>query len=172
MRIGLLSDSHGNIPYIKKVGRYLKEKAKVDLIVHLGDEFEDADVLDELGIEIMKVPGVFSSCYQDPATPNRLIVEIEGVKLLITHSCTSHPNDLPEDGIPADIVKEDNIKAVFYGHTHVPKIEDKDGVVWINPGHLQESDKKGNPASFAIVKIEDGRITSKIIKYDDIAHEL
>ena len=172
MRIGLLSDSHGNTEYVKKVGRYLKEKVKADLIVHLGDEYEDADVLIPLGIQIIKVPGLFSAFYQDPGVPNRIVKDIEGVKVLIAHSLQPHPNDLPDDKNPQGIIKEQNIKAVFYGHTHVPKIENKNGIAWINPGHLQESDKKGKPASFAIVEIKNSCITSKIIRYGDIACEV
>lgn len=168
MRIGLISDSHGNIQYVKKVGQYLKQIARVDLIVHLGDECDDVDVIRDLGIEIIKIPGIFSSCYQNPEVPNRVIKEIEGIKVLMTHSTEAHPNDLPEDKDPRQIIKEEGIKAVLYGHTHAPKIENKGGILWINPGHLRESDKKGNPASFAIVDIIQGKIDAKIIKYDEM----
>jgi putative phosphoesterase len=169
MKIGLLSDSHGNIQYVKKAAEYLK-KANVSLIVHLGDDCEDLDAVKNLGVEVVKVPGVFSSCYQDQSIPNRVIKEIEGVKILITHSSQPHPNDLPEDKDPKDIIEQENIKAVFYGHTHIPKIENKNGILWINPGHLRESDKKGNPATFAIVEIKDGMASGKIIKYSDVIH--
>lgn len=168
MKIGLISDSHGNIQYVKNVGQYLKNKAKVDLIVHLGDEYGDVDALKNLGIEIIKVPGIFDSCYQDADAPNRIVKDIEGVKVLITHSSESHPNDSPQDKNPGDIIKEQNIKAVFYGHTHIPKIENRDGITWVNPGHLRESDKKGNPASFAIIEIKQDKISAKIIKYSEL----
>jgi len=168
MKIGLLSDSHGNIEYVKKVGQYLKEKANVDLIVHLGDEYDDADVLKDLGIKILRVPGLCSSCYQDPGVPNRIVTEIEGMKILITHSAEAHSSDLPQDKDPKDIIREENIKAVFCGHTHIAKVENKNGITWINPGHLRESDKKNNPASFAIVLIEKGKISAKIINYNSI----
>jgi len=168
MKIALLSDSHGNLAYIKKIGQYLKEKAKVDLIIHLGDEYNDVDILNDLGIDIIKVPGIFSSYYQDPSIPNRIIKEIEGVKVLITHSLDPHPNDLPQDRGPQDIITEENIKAVFYGHTHIAKVEEKKGVMFVNPGHLRESDKRGNPASFAIVEIKSGKICINPIEYGKI----
>ncbi len=169
MKIGLLSDSHGNLAFVKKAGQYLKEKAKVDLIIHLGDDDDDVEALKGLGIEILKVPGIFSSYYQDPAIPNRIVKDIEGVKVLITHSCDAHPNDLPQDKNPQDIIKEEKIKAVFCGHTHIPKIEERNGILWVNPGHLRESDKKGNPASFAVIEATGGRMCAKIIKYSEIA---
>jgi len=156
MKIGLISDSHGNIQYVKNAGQYLKDTAKVDLIAHLGDEDDDADVLKGLGIEILKISGIFSASYQDPAISSRTIKEIDGIKVMFTHSPELSANDLR------------HIRAVFYGHTHIPKIENKNGVLWVNPGHLCEAGKRDNPASFAVAVIESGKISANIIKYSDI----
>ena len=157
MKIGLLSDSHGNIPYVKKAAAYLKDKEKVGLIVHLGDECEDIEPLKDLGIEIIKIPGVSGLCCYDPAAPVRLSRDIDGVKVFMTHSPEFPIDELPE-----------GVKAVFYGHTHIAKIENKKGALWVNPGHLRESDKKDNPASFAVAEINKGKITANIIKYSEI----
>ena len=156
MRIGLLSDSHGNIQNVKKAGQYLKNNAKVNLIAHLGDEEDDADVLKYLGIEIIKISGIFSNSFQDPTVINHIVKDIEGVKVLFTHSPQLNPDDLAQ------------IKAVFYGHTHIPKIENKNGILWVNPGHLCEGGKKGGPPSFAVADIKGGKIAADIIKYSDI----
>ena len=168
MKIAVLSDSHGNLGNIKKIGRYLREKAKVSLIVHLGDEYDDVDILKDLGVEIIKVPGINSSYYQDPDTPNRIVKDIEGIKVLITHSLDPNSNDLPQDKNPKDIIKEENIGLVFYGHTHIAKVEEKNNVIFVNPGHLRDFDKKGNFASFAIVEIKDKKISAQIIGCDKI----
>ncbi len=169
MKIGLLSDSHGNIAFIKKAGQYLKEKARVDLIVHLGDECDDIDALDGIGIEIIKIPGLFSSCYHDPAVPNRIIKDIAGIKILMTHCSSPHANDLAIDKDPQTLIAENGIKAVFYGHTHIQKAEVKDGVVWINPGHMRESKDKGNFASFAVVEIKGAELLVDIIELTSLA---
>lgn len=157
MKIGLLSDSHGNLPYVKKAAAYLKDKEKVDFIVHLGDDCEDTESIKNLGLDIIKVPGLSSACCSNPEMPSRVIKDIEGVKILIVHSPEISANELPR-----------GLAAVFYGHTHIAKIENKKGVLWINPGHLRESDKRGNPASFAVVEIKDAKIEPRIIKYGDI----
>ena len=158
MKIGLLSDSHGNIQYVKKAGVYLKDNAKAGLIVHLGDDCEDVQPLKGLGIEIIKIPGVSGLCCHDPGLPLRVSRNIEGVNVFMTHSPEFPENELSQ-----------GTKAVFYGHTHIAKIENKKGVLWVNPGHLRESDKKGNPASFAIVEIKGAKISARIINYSDIA---
>ena len=157
MKIGLISDSHGNLPYVKKTAAYLRDKEKVNLIVHLGDDCEDIEPIKNLGMDIIKVPSSLSACCLDPEMPSRVVKDIEGVKILITHS--------PE--VPADELPQ-GLAAVFYGHTHIAKVENKKGVLWINPGHLRESDKKGNPASFAVVEIKGAKIEPRIIQYGDI----
>ena len=157
MIIGLISDSHGNIEYVKTIGRYFKDKAGVNLIVHLGDECDDADAINGLGIDIIKIPDVCSNYYHDPEIPNIIIKDIEGAKVLMTHS--------PQ--IPPECLSKDS-KAVFYGHTHIARIEDKKGTLWVNPGHLREIDKRGNSASFAVVDINGGKLDARIIRYSDI----
>jgi len=156
MKIGLLSDSHGNIKYVKKAGKYLKEKFKVGLIAHLGDECGDADALKNLNIPLIKISCLISGCCDDPQAPAIVVQEIEGIKIFLTHS-----PEFPLSNLPS------GVKAVFYGHTHIPKIENKNNILWVNPGHLRETDKKG-PASFAVVDVESGKLTANIIKYSDI----
>ena len=65
MKIGVISDSHGEIDNLKKVARWLIKKQNVDTIIHLGDNFDDTTLLANLGVNIIKVPGVFSKYYQN-----------------------------------------------------------------------------------------------------------
>jgi len=57
MKIGVLSDSHNNLSYLKEAASWLIEKKRVDLLVHLGDDMEDARILEEFGVRVLKVPG-------------------------------------------------------------------------------------------------------------------
>jgi len=155
MRIGILSDTHGNLENLEKAARYLLEKEKVKVLVHLGDDYEDAKVLEKYPIRVIKVPGVFSSYYQDPAIPNRLIKTFKGKKVLISHTETSHKNDLPEDLRPEEVIGKKEVDLAFVGHTHIPKIEDREGVLILNPGHLQKEDKKDYLPSFGLVNFDE-----------------
>ncbi|MFQ6067292.1 MAG: metallophosphoesterase family protein [bacterium] len=162
MRIGVVSDSHKNLDNLESAARKLIEE-KVQVIIHLGDDYDDAKVLGEFQVELVRIPGVFSSYYQDPRIRNRLVREFCGVKTLITHAPTPHKNDPPGELSPQELIDRERIKVVLHGHTHIPEIKKKAGILWVNPGHLQEEDKRGFPPSFAVVDFEVGKVTGRII---------
>lgn len=162
MKVAVFSDSHGNVDYLKNVISWLREKG-VDLIIHLGDDFDDADIFKDTGIKLIRVPGVFSHYYQDPAIPNRLVETLEGWRVLITHTSSSHSHDRPEDLKPEDLLAKQEIDIMLYGHTHIPKVEKVEGILWINPGHGKTDDKKGYPPSFALLELKGNRAYVKTI---------
>ncbi|MEA1963682.1 MAG: metallophosphoesterase family protein [Candidatus Aerophobetes bacterium] len=155
MKVGILSDSHGNLENLEKAARCLLEKEEVEILVHLGDDYDDAKVLERYEIRVIKIPGVFSSYYQDPGIPNRLIETFKGKKILISHTETPHKNDLPKDLKPEEVIAKKEVDLAFVGHTHIPKIEDREGVLILNPGHLQKEDKKGYLSSFGLVDFDE-----------------
>ena len=162
MRVGVVSDSHKNLDNLKSAAGKLIEE-KVQDIIHLGDDYDDAKVLEEFPVEVVKIPGVFSTYYQDPQIPNRLVREFGGVKTLMTHAPTPHKNDLPGELSPEKIIDRERIKVILYGHTHIPQIKEMNGVLWVNPGHLQKEDKRDFPPSFAVVDFDKGKVTGRII---------
>ena len=155
MRVGVISDSHGEIENLRKAARWLIDKQNVEVIVHLGDNYEDTCVLENLGVRILKVPGVFSNYYQDRDIPNRVVVTFNGGKVLITHTECCHENDLPEDINPEELVNKDAVDVVLYGHSHIPRIDQRHSILYINPGHLKSEDKKGYPPSVAVVDFKE-----------------
>jgi len=160
MKVGVVSDSHGNVEAIEHLVQWFTLN-KCKKIIHLGDDWDDV----KKQIEIIKVPGVFSEYYKDSKIPNRLIFEFESWKVLLTHTQKSHQNDLPKDLKPETLIKSKEVDVILYGHTHIPAIEKKEGVIYINPGHLKESDKKGYPMSFAVLEFEKGLLSAKIIDF-------
>ena len=40
---------------------------------------------------------------------------------------------------------------LYFTDTHIPRLEKINDVVYMNPGHLRKSDKKGWPATYAVV---------------------
>ena len=106
MRIGVVSDSHGETVNLKKAVEWLVKNENVGMVIHLGDDSDDAKVIDEFKVEVLKVPGVFENHYKNPSIPNRIIREFEGWKVLISHTEKSHENDLPSDLKPEKLVEE------------------------------------------------------------------
>lgn len=148
MKLGILSDSHQNLKNLEEAAKWLVEKEKVDLLVHLGDEYDDAKILEKFKVGLIKVPGVFSSYYQDAKIPNRLIKDFSSKKVLISHTEKIHKNDPPPEIKelinPEEVIAKKEVDIAFVGHTHIPRIEDRNGVLILNPGHLKdwESEKK------------------------------
>jgi putative phosphoesterase len=155
MRVGVVSDSHGEIENLRKAGRWLIDKQNVEVIVHLGDNYDDAYTLENLDVQLIKVPGVFSNYYKRKDIPNRIIETFNDIKVLITHTECCHENDIPGDLKPEELVSKKGVDVILYGHSHIPRIEQKHSILYINPGHLKTEDKKGYPSSFAVVDFDD-----------------
>jgi len=153
MKIGVVSDSHGHVENLRRAIKAMRESG-ADLIVHLGDDYDDVKALsDQERAVITQVPGVFSTSYQDPRIPNRLIKEWEGVRVLLTHTPEAHKHDLSTDLKPEEVVARGEVRMVLSGHSHIPEVKEQRGVIWVNPGHLKDDDKKGYPPTYAILEL-------------------
>jgi putative phosphoesterase len=160
MLLGILSDSHGNVEAIQKVAdRFLA--ARVHQVLHLGDDYLDILFLEAANLKTLAVPGLYCPEYRDPTIPNRRLENLAGVKLLMTHSPEAskfdQPGDLDPEGAPKDV------DIVLYGHTHIPSIRDKQGVLWVNPGHLKAHDRRGYPLSYALMHLSPPSVDVKIV---------
>jgi len=162
MKIGVISDSHGQLDNVREAGVFLANELHVDLIVHLGDDEDDAQVIEDLGPEVVAVPGVFSDRYQDAATVNRLRLDFDTWRALITHTPDRHRSDLPGDPDPEMLVRNREVDIVLHGHTHIPSILERNGVVIVNPGHLRPKDPKGHDASFAYLCVRGRELEATI----------
>lgn len=163
MRIGVVSDSHGQVDNLRRAVTAMT-KAGVEVIVHLGDDYDDVKALsDREGVPIIQVPGVFSTYYRDPAIPNRIIEKWAGVRVLLTHTPEGHENDLPTDLKPEEVAAGEEVRMVLFGHSHIPAATAEGGVVWVNPGHLKDQDKKGYPPTYALLEIAGAEIGVRIV---------
>ncbi|MBU1487927.1 YfcE family phosphodiesterase [bacterium] len=172
-KIGLMSDSHGNLGYLKKAADYLSKEARVDFLIHLGDNYEDAELLKNYKIKLIQVPGVFSPLYQDPDVSHRIMTNIEGLRIMISHTVSFHQNDSKDDLLPEEAIKKGWVDMLLYGHTHIYSIDFDQGVILINPGHLKAENDKGNPPTFSEIEIGDEEIKVRIIglNYEIILEE-
>jgi putative phosphoesterase len=154
MKIGILSDSHGNIENLKRAIEILR-KENVKFIVHLGDNYSDCE-----GLPInIRIPGVYDEEYTNRTIKHRIIKDFGGKKFLFSHTSFTHENDFESDLKPEKLIEEGKIDFLVFGHTHIPEIRkeiinDKE-IIFVNPGHLKEYDKKGYPPTFGIIEINE-----------------
>ncbi|GAB4290973.1 MAG: metallophosphoesterase family protein [Coriobacteriia bacterium] len=137
MLIGILSDTHGVVPVT------LHEAfAGVRHIVHAGDIGGEA-VLAELE-SIAPVLAVRGNTDRDALgwrLPERLNVRLGGVRMLVGHV----EQRVVGAGVPADV------SVVVTGHTHIPRVTRRDGVIHVNPGAAGGAARGGHGPTAAVL---------------------
>ncbi len=149
MILGVMSDTHGNRRLMFQVAELMQKDLEVDLIYHLGDDYEDAEELAFAGYPVRMVPGLWCSAYQMASIPKRLRDEIGG----LTVACAHAAKDLRHVERAASLI--------LTGHTHEARIEPLGASLYVNPGHLNRSQRGGAP-SFAVVSIEPDDVRAAI----------
>jgi len=146
--IGVISDTHG----------LLRPEALAALqgshyIIHAGD-VGDPRILDALAAvaPLTAVRGNVDHGAWAQKIPATNILEIGGVSIYVLHS-------LQELDVKPEAAK---FAAVVYGHSHVPKSEMRNGVLYFNPGSAGPRRFK-LPVSVGRLIIEDGKIEAKIL---------
>ena len=158
VRIGVLSDTHIPVAAREIPGKVLELLGGVDLIVHAGDILQ-LTVLEELRelAEVRAVHGNMDTHSVREKLPEMDTFEVQGFKIGIIHGSGPHY------GIESRIRERFNqVDVIIYGHSHLPKSEIIDGVLFFNPG--SPTDKIFAPYnSFGILTI-DKEIKGKIIR--------
>lgn len=130
-RILVLSDSHRNA---FAVSLAIKEQPGADVVVYLGDGEDDFDSYKDL-IRTNNVYAVAGNNDFYSALPTSQIIEVDGIRIYITHGHYEHVKYGNE--ILLEKAKMYNCSLVLYGHTHVQKYEYIDGVHLFCPGALK-----------------------------------
>ena len=157
-KIIIISDTHKNQVLLRKA--CLNEN-NLTHIFHLGDNYEDLDenfdLIEEK--EIIKVPGIYHRGYIDRSIPSIQTTQIKGWKFLLVHNI----RDIVINSYQTDFI--------LYGHTHQWTFEKKKNTILINPGHLQVENDRGNPASYAVMEIDENMVIVKFKNIDgDVFH--
>ena len=151
--IVVLSDTHGNKKAIGKIADIILES---DYVFHLGDFYND--FIDYAYALKGKAFQVYGNCdYISGEAGAEIITEIEGGKILATHGHLYGVKQSREKLF--ERAEEVGATLVFYGHTHVAEIYEKNGITLVNPGCLYEYSPQ---KSFAYVVINNGKITAVI----------
>ncbi|MBE6958298.1 MAG: YfcE family phosphodiesterase [Ruminococcaceae bacterium] len=149
MRILVLSDSHSTLRFMRSA----VEKLKPDSIVHLGDFFQDGQVIKEEcpHISFYQVPGNCDNFRMEHMEPETLCCKVCGVRLFMTHGHKHYVKTglyyLKEDA------KASFADAALFGHTHTPYCKLEDGLWVLNPGSCGNGGR-----TVGIIEAEAGQI--------------
>lgn len=148
MLIGVISDTHGLLR-----PEALAALAGVDYILHAGD-VGDPRILDALR-EIAPVTAIrgnidqWGECAELPATD---VVELHERLFYLVHSLA----DLDINPAVAGVA------VVISGHSHKPAIEQRNGVLYLNPGSA--GPRRFNlPVTIALIREDDAGIETELV---------
>ena len=132
MKVLICSDSHTRLDYFQKV----MELEQPELVIFAGDHSTDALdislVYEEIPFKIVRGNTDFS----DRKTDDEIKFEINGKKIFLTHGHLQRvKSSLNELEIRA---KEEEVDICIFGHTHRELEIEKDGILYLNPGALQD----------------------------------
>jgi putative phosphoesterase len=146
--IGVISDTHG----------LLRPEALAALhgsqyIIHAGD-VGDPQILDKLSAiaPVTAVRGNVDHGAWAQKIPATNVLEIGEVSIYVLHS-------LQELDLKPEAAK---FAAVVYGHSHVPKSEMKNGVLYFNPGSAGPR-RFRLPVSVGRVILTNGKVESEVV---------
>ena len=138
LRILVLADTHNRLP--PKLDELVRN---VDEIWHLGDVCAPAILssIEEFGLPVLVVHG---NCDNNPSWPLVLNLERNGVRFRLAH-------------IPPPRALE-GTDVLLHGHTHVPRNERVQGVLFLNPGCVTRPNRGAPPSAAHLTISLEGEI--------------
>jgi uncharacterized protein len=151
MLVGIISDTHGLIR-----PEAIAALRGSDLILHAGD-VGHGDVLDELrGIApTFAVRGNVDRQSWAALVPETRTVEVGQLRFFVLHQIADLRIDPAVTGYAA----------VVYGHSHVPSIERRNGVLYLNPGSAGPR-RFRLPVTIARVRLSGRNMDPEIVKLE------
>ena len=156
MRIGLVSDSHGNLG---DLDRAVSQMGRVEAIFHMGDYVDDAlQIKHWTSVPVFAAKGNMDVYSQE----GHLFIKTElgGKVILACHGHTLHVKN--EYSTLRYKALEENADIVLFGHTHIPMIDQDDGLLMMNPGSVSLP-HFGKEKTFGILTIENESVSGEII---------
>lgn len=149
--VGVISDTHG----LMRPAALKALQGSVH-ILHAGD-VGTPEILEELRL-IAPVTAVRGNVDHDDwarALPQSEVVEFEGVSIYMLHILADL--DLKPEAA--------GFSAVIYGHSHAPKIEVRNGVLYFNPGSAGPRRFK-LPVTVGKLAIDGGKVRGEILNLE------
>ena len=147
--IGVISDTHGLLR-----PEALATLRGSDYIIHAGD-IGDPAILEKLN-KIAPVTAIRGNIDRDAWSskiPATNVLEIEGVSIYVLHNLQQL--DLKPEAA--------GFAVVVYGHSHVPKQETKNGVLYFNPGSAGPR-RFRLPVTVGCLRVQGGRVSGETVE--------
>ena len=152
----VVSDTHGSTyDLLRLKGDFLVS----DKVVFLGDGKSDwYELEDELDNKLVSVNG---NCDITLFGEKEELFIVEGVKFLAVHG--------DRFGVKSSLerlesyAQQKGVNVVLFGHTHIPLVQKRGDILFVNPGTLS---RHGKEKTFAFLTVNNGEVSAKIISID------
>ncbi|HOV61758.1 MAG TPA: metallophosphoesterase family protein [Candidatus Hydrogenedentes bacterium] len=155
MILGVFSDTHGNRKFLERARKLAVDHFGASALIHLGDNYSDAEELMLEFSPVWAVPGLWCAAYHNPSIPR---TRLEGAGNLLIHFAHAEQNLEPESVERAQII--------LTGHTHHYRLDWLDGKIWMNPGHLKKDRDKTHPPTFGLIAIATDTVACNILNLE------
>ena len=146
-RIAVISDTHGSLP-----SNLIHKLKRADLIIHAGD-LDNPEIFCFLSTlaPFLAVLGNMDKSKLSGKLSVTELISIDGILFYILH-------DLAQLDIDPESI---GVRVVISGHTHLPRVEEKGKVIYVNPGSATQP-RGGFRPSFARIILQDHGIEVQI----------
>lgn len=159
LRIAVFSDSHGEVNDFRWLAdQMIKEYGPLDGFIHCGDGARDFEQIKKFllktnyNAQFWQVSG---NCDFSPSLPDWNVIELENVRILITHGHRFHVKS--ELQLLDQFASEKGCAMALYGHTHIANWEMR-SVLLVNPGSVRQG-------RAALITLSDGKYDARLLEY-------
>ena len=191
MKLGIVSDIHGNLPGLQQALAHIGE---VDLLLCLGDCIFDYAFSNEVVAllrerEALIIQGNHEETFFSPAgarareragldrdlmayladQPARRTLDCGGMRLLLVHSTPWEPRGgyvYPHSASLARFAEAD-ADVVLYGHTHAQVVQRVGRVLVVNPGSAGDARDHRNGRKLSCAVLDTGSEEVRVVDYED-----
>jgi putative phosphoesterase len=145
-KVLVISDTHGSLPdWICDI--------PADAVFHAGD-IGDEPTLTRLHCfdTVHAVHGNTDTTLRE--LPETIRVDIDGVRFFLVHNLTAPHRIMASNAAELAAYRP---RVVVFGHTHEPLVNEKGGVLYLNPGSLGRAGINGRQ-TYALVSLESGAV--------------
>ena len=148
--LGVISDTHGLLR-----PQAIEALRGSDQILHAGD-VGAPEILEALAkiAPVTAIRGNVDTGRWARALPATELVEIGGISIYMLH-------DLGQLDLKPEAA---GFRVVVYGHSHQPKIEERNGVLYFNPGSAGPR-RFSSPVSLGKLTIDAGKIRAELVEW-------
>ena len=143
MLIGITGDTHGDMAALRKIAAASEDLSEW---LHTGDFYRDALMLKDLsGLPVEAVAGN-NDFTPDSFAYNKILLR-NGYKIWLTHGHKYKDLWAENQRMNADVI--------VCGHTHVPAILWREGMLSVNPGS-PSFPRRGSAKGYAVLSLREG----------------